>query len=111
MRALCAAPTPGRTGASSAGCTNWPWMKMRARDIRDVHRLLRVLRAADGAHAGAEAAALVARDAGAVVAEGGGATLEHAAVPAIDVVGDRPDAELRLDALKVGAEVGLACAR
>src|SRR5439155_27348263 len=84
---------------------------LRARHVGDVHRLLRVLRAADGAHAGAEAPALVARDTCAVVAEGGGAALEQAAVPAIDVVGDRPDAELRLDALEIGAEVGLARAR
>ena len=84
---------------------------LRARDIRDVHRLLRVLRAADGAHPGTEAATLIARDTRAVVAERGGAALEQAAVPAVDVVGYRPDAELRLDVLEIGAEVGLACAR
>ena len=84
---------------------------LRARDVRDVHRLLGVLRAADRAHPGAEAAALVARDPCAVVAEGRGAALEQPAVPAVRLVGHRPDAELRLDALEIGAEVGLARAR
>src|SRR5207249_6164883 len=62
-------------------------------------------------HPGAEAAALVARDASAVVAEGGGAALEQPAVPAVRLVGHRPDAELRLDALEVRTEIGLARAR
>src|SRR5439155_2014842 len=85
--------------------------RLGARHVRDVHRLLGVLRAADRAHPGAEAAALVARDASAVVAEGAGAALEQPAVPAVRLVGHRPDAELRLDALEVLTEIGLARAR
>jgi len=80
----------------------------RARHVGDVHRLLRVLRAAEGAHAGAEAAALVAGDPRPRVAERRGAALEERAVAAVGLVGDGADVQLLLDALEVGAQVGSA---
>src|SRR5262249_61067998 len=51
----------------------------RARDVGNVHRLLRILRAPDGAHARAEAAALGARDASSDVAHALRAPLDDAA--------------------------------
>src|SRR5262249_34439863 len=101
-------PARHEDAADAAAAVEPCALRQRARHVRHVHRLLRVLRTAEGADAGREAAALVARDARARVAERDGAALEEATVPPVQLVGHGPHAQLLLDALEVRPELRLA---
>src|SRR5262249_15030060 len=94
--------------ADAAACEEARPGLERARHVGDVHGLLGILRAAEGAHPGAEAAALVPGNPRPRVADRRGSALEEAAVPAVDPVRHRAHAELVLHVLEVGAEVRLA---
>src|SRR5207244_6481510 len=76
----------------------------RHRQVAQVHRLLGVARAAEGALAGAVAVADVARNRPRAPAQRAGALAQLLAVPAQQVVRHRGDVEDLLDLGEVGVE-------